>query len=118
MVIITDKNRFIEFAFSNETHLIEKSNIKFIRLDEFVAVYDNSDRQRNDKRFIIKFDEVSNSDFANGASFYDWLSKLIGAETPQEKDTRNTNENTRELRLIKDVLKEQLKYLKKIYNPE
>ena len=117
MVTITDKNRFIEFAFSNETHLIEKTNIKFIQLDEFVAVYDNSDRQRNDKRFILKYDEISNQSFTSGDNFYLWIANLVGAEIETDLYAQKIAENTTELTKIKHLNKEILRYLKKIYEP-
>ena len=118
MATITNKNNFLEFELDNETHLIAKNNIKFVRLDEFVAVVDDSERQRNNKRFLIKYSEVTNKDFNNGAEFYDWLIDLIGTQTPLEKDTDIIKNQTEELKEIKDLMFEAVKYLKKIYNPE
>lgn len=116
MATITLKNKFIEFELSNETHLIERTNIKFVRLDEFVAVVDSSDRQRNDKRFLIKYSEVTNKDFNNGAEFYEWLVDLVGSDLRSDLNLLNIDNQTRELEQIKAILKEQLKYLKKIYS--
>jgi len=118
MATITLRNNFLEFELENETHLIAKANIKYVQLDEFVAIVDDSDRQRNNKRFLLKYDEITNEDFGNGTQFFEWLRELVNKETNQERDNRVVRENTSELKEIKELLEAQLKYLKKIYNHE
>lgn len=118
MATITNKNNFLEFELENETHLISKNNIKFVQLDEYIAVVDDSERQRNNKRFLIKYSEVTNVDFSNGNQFYDWLLDLVNQETNLDKDARVLRENSNELKEIKELMILAVKYLRKIYNPE
>lgn len=118
MATITDKGNSIEFVLSNETHLIQKSNLKAVRLDEYVAFVDSANRQQDVKRFVIKYSEVENESFANGGQFYSWIASVIGSKTPLESTADLIKDQTEYLIESRDLLVEVVRYLKKIYSQE
>lgn len=75
MIITSDSYNVIFDDTSNETKtVISKDHIKLIRFDnDRVLIADNTDRQENNKRLLIKFSDVSSPVYANGDAMLDDL---------------------------------------------
>jgi len=117
---IVNQNKSILFEDVNgRDYVILKEDIKIVKLGtDSIAVYDSQSRQKDVRRLVINYSDVTSpTNISSGQSLFNALNELINDKTQNDSNISEIESNTRELKRIKDELKEVNKWLRKIYSP-